>query len=140
MMEEETGRRRHGFTLAILSSNLKVTDFLVGREARYAGVFVTQRSPFPSGYIRWLRSDEHAVNCLYRRIVPSALQRRSQPLRTELPDADRPRVVVRVNAFGTPWDADDVLMVRASPIRNVMVPKAEGPGPLGDIGTRCGNR
>ncbi|MFL9919059.1 CoA ester lyase [Paraburkholderia fungorum] len=60
-------------------------------------------------------------------------------LRTELADADRSRVVVRVNAFGTPWHADDVLMVHASPVRNVMVPKAEEPGQLGDIGTRCGD-
>ncbi|HTR08411.1 MAG TPA: CoA ester lyase [Paraburkholderia sp.] len=60
-------------------------------------------------------------------------------LRTELPHADRSRVVVRVNAFGTPWHADDVLMVRASPVRNVMVPKAEESGQLGDIGARCGD-
>lgn len=52
-------------------------------------------------------------------------------------DADRPRVVVRVNAFGTPWHEDDVSMLRASGIANVMVPKAENAHELTDIASRC---
>jgi citrate lyase subunit beta/citryl-CoA lyase len=59
-------------------------------------------------------------------------------LQAGLADIDKPRVLIRVNAYGTPWHEDDVRMVRASPVTRVMVPKAEAPGELADIAARCG--
>ncbi|WP_321799081.1 CoA ester lyase [Caballeronia sp. J97] len=47
------------------------------------------------------------------------------------------RVVIRVNAFGTPWHEDDVAMARAANARAVMVPKAEDATQLADIAARC---
>ncbi|HXZ06586.1 MAG TPA: aldolase/citrate lyase family protein, partial [Paraburkholderia sp.] len=50
---------------------------------------------------------------------------------------DRARVVVRVNAFGTPWHREDVEMLRAVGVQRVMVPKAEEADALADIVSRC---
>lgn len=58
-------------------------------------------------------------------------------LRTQLSDEVRERVVIRVNAFGTPWHEDDVAMVRAMKVRRVMTPKAEEASRLADIAARC---
>ncbi|HZZ09460.1 MAG TPA: CoA ester lyase [Paraburkholderia sp.] len=58
-------------------------------------------------------------------------------LHKTLTDAHRSRVVVRVNAFGTPWHEDDVRMLRAAGLVNVMVPKAENAAELADIAARC---
>jgi citrate lyase subunit beta/citryl-CoA lyase len=60
-------------------------------------------------------------------------------LESSLADADKPRVLVRVNAFGTPWHEDDVKMVRASRLARVMVPKAEAASEMADIASRCGS-
>lgn len=60
-------------------------------------------------------------------------------LQTSLAETDRSRVLIRINAFGTPWHEDDVRMVRASPVVRVMVPKAEVASELADIATRCGD-
>ncbi|SAK69377.1 HpcH/HpaI aldolase [Caballeronia catudaia] len=49
----------------------------------------------------------------------------------------RERVVIRVNAHGTPWHEDDVSMVRAANVRSVMAPKAEDAAQLADIAGRC---
>jgi citrate lyase subunit beta/citryl-CoA lyase len=59
-------------------------------------------------------------------------------LESGLPDADKPRVMIRVNAFGTPWHEDDVKMVRASRVSHVMVPKAEVASELAYVALRCG--
>lgn len=59
-------------------------------------------------------------------------------LRTGMADTERERVMVRVNAFGTPWHAEDVEMLNANNVRRVMVPKAENPTQLADIVARCG--
>lgn len=53
-----------------------------------------------------------------------------------LPDADRERVVVRVNAYGTPWHEEDVAMLRAASVLRVMVPKSEDAVQLADIVAR----
>jgi citrate lyase subunit beta/citryl-CoA lyase len=58
-------------------------------------------------------------------------------LRSGLADADRERIVVRVNGFGTPWHRDDVEMTRAAGVRRVMVPKSEDAGELNDVAARC---
>jgi citrate lyase subunit beta/citryl-CoA lyase len=68
----------------------------------------------------------------------AAREQLSQWLRSSLSEADRRRVMVRVNASGTPWHADDVAMLHDSPIRNVMVPKSECPDQLTDIASRLG--
>lgn len=57
-------------------------------------------------------------------------------LRAGLADADRARIVVRVNAFGTPWHEDDVAMLRAAGVQRVMVPKAEDALQLADVAAR----
>lgn len=57
-----------------------------------------------------------------------------------LSDGDRPRVLIRVNAFGTPWHEDDVRMLRATDVHNVMVAKAENANELADVAARCGGK
>ncbi|AXF01763.1 HpcH/HpaI aldolase/citrate lyase family protein [Paraburkholderia hospita] len=57
-------------------------------------------------------------------------------LHAGLTDADRARIVVRVNAFGTPWHEEDVAMLRAARVMRVMVPKAEDPLQLADVAAR----
>src|SRR5476651_1940107 len=49
-------------------------------------------------------------------------------LESGLSHADKLRVMIRVNAFGTPWHEDDVKMV----------PKAEVASELADVALRCG--
>jgi citrate lyase subunit beta / citryl-CoA lyase len=58
-------------------------------------------------------------------------------LRSDLADADRERVVVRVNAYGTPWHEDDVAMLRDAGVLRVMLPKAEDPVQVADVVARC---
>lgn len=60
-------------------------------------------------------------------------------LRTELPEHERSRVAIRVNAFDTPWHAADLAMFAASPVRNLMAPKSEDAGQLADIAKRSGD-
>ncbi|AMM16358.1 aldolase [Burkholderia sp. PAMC 28687] len=62
----------------------------------------------------------------------------SEWLRDGLPDIDKDRVVIRVNAYGTPWHEDDVKMLRESAVTRIMVPKAEAASELADIASRCG--
>ena len=69
----------------------------------------------------------------------AARERLSVWLGDALAKAHRSRVVVRVNAFGTPWHEDDVSMLRTAGLTNVMVPKAEDAGELADIAARCGD-
>jgi citrate lyase subunit beta/citryl-CoA lyase len=52
--------------------------------------------------------------------------------------AGDPRVVVRINALGTPWFADDCAMVAAARIPALLVPKAGAPGDLDAVIARCG--
>jgi citrate lyase subunit beta/citryl-CoA lyase len=61
-------------------------------------------------------------------------------LGSQLSDADRQRVIVRVNAFGTPWHEDDVNMLSASAATIVMVPKSESADQLDDIAARFGRK
>jgi citrate lyase subunit beta / citryl-CoA lyase len=48
------------------------------------------------------------------------------------------RVVIRVNAFGTPWHEEDVAMLRTAGVRRVMLPKAEDVVHIGEVAARCG--
>jgi citrate lyase subunit beta / citryl-CoA lyase len=57
-------------------------------------------------------------------------------LRSDLPAAQRARVMVRVNAYGTPWHADDVAMLHDAALCHVMVPKSESAEQLADIALR----
>ncbi len=52
-------------------------------------------------------------------------------------EAER-RVVVRMNAAGTPWFADDLAMLIAARPLGVMLPKAESAEALHDLGARLG--
>ena len=61
----------------------------------------------------------------------------AQWLQSPLSDEVRERVVIRVNAYGTPWHEEDVSMVRAANVRAVMAPKAEDAAQLADIAARC---
>ncbi|SAK53481.1 HpcH/HpaI aldolase [Caballeronia hypogeia] len=56
---------------------------------------------------------------------------------SQLSDEIRERVVIRVNAYGTPWHEEDVSMVRAAKVRAVMAAKAEDAAQLADIAARC---
>jgi len=55
---------------------------------------------------------------------------------SDLADAGRERVAVRVNAYGSPWHEEDVAMLRAAGVLRVMVPKAEDAVQLADIVAR----
>jgi citrate lyase subunit beta / citryl-CoA lyase len=67
----------------------------------------------------------------------TAREQLSAWLRTDLADTDRERVMVRVNASGTPWHGEDVEMLRAAGVLHVMVPKAEDAAQLADVVSRC---
>ncbi|SAL03627.1 HpcH/HpaI aldolase [Caballeronia fortuita] len=54
----------------------------------------------------------------------------------QLADDARPRLMVRVNAPGTPWHADDVAMLRELRVRQLMVPKSESADALADVAAR----
>lgn len=43
------------------------------------------------------------------------------------------RTIVRVNALGTAWAEADLAMLRSTPLRHVMVPKAEDPAAVGAL-------
>ncbi|MGF6772320.1 citrate lyase subunit beta/citryl-CoA lyase [Paraburkholderia sp. GAS199] len=58
-------------------------------------------------------------------------------LRAGQTEADRSRLVVRVNASGTPWHSDDIAMLREAGVSRVMVPKAEDAAQLDEIAARC---
>jgi citrate lyase subunit beta/citryl-CoA lyase len=64
----------------------------------------------------------------------------AQWLQTQLSDETRERVVIRVNAYGTPWHEEDIAMMRAANVRAVMVPKAEDAAQLANIAARCADR
>jgi citrate lyase subunit beta/citryl-CoA lyase len=54
--------------------------------------------------------------------------------------AGDPRVLVRINAPGTPWFADDCAMVAAARIPAVLAPKVGAPADLDALVARCGER
>ncbi|MGI4857064.1 MAG: HpcH/HpaI aldolase/citrate lyase family protein [Janthinobacterium lividum] len=60
-------------------------------------------------------------------------------LQTALTDADRGRVVVRVNASGSPWHDDDVAMFKDAPLHHLMVPKVEDAAELAALAARAGD-
>lgn len=98
----------------------------------------------PERFAKALASAAHLVIIdLEDAVMPEAKdqarEQLAQWLRTELPAAERERVAVRVNAFGSPWHAADVVMFKASSVRNVMVPKSEEVEQLRDIAGRCGD-
>ncbi|MFT4507800.1 HpcH/HpaI aldolase/citrate lyase family protein [Caballeronia sp. 15711] len=98
----------------------------------------------PERFSKALASAAHQVVIdLEDAVVPDAKDRAREQLsdwlRAELPDSERSRVAIRVNAFGTPWHEADVAMFGVSAIRNIMVPKAEKAGQLADIAARCGD-
>ena len=98
----------------------------------------------PERFSKALASASHQVVIdLEDAVMPDAKDRArehlSDWLRAGLPDSERSRVAIRVNAFGTPWHEADVAMFGASSVRNIMVPKAEEAGQLADIAVRCGD-
>jgi len=52
--------------------------------------------------------------------------------------AGDPRVVVRINAVGTPWFADDCAMVAAARLPALLIPKADGIATLETVRERVG--
>jgi citrate lyase subunit beta/citryl-CoA lyase len=62
---------------------------------------------------------------------------RKDSARRTLEDAARwlppERTIVRVNALGTAWAEADLAMLRSTPLRHVMVPKAEDPAAVGAL-------
>ena len=52
--------------------------------------------------------------------------------------AERARIVVRVNAAGTAWHAEDLALLRAIGPAAVMVPKAESAASLEPVAAACG--
>ncbi|MCY0386177.1 CoA ester lyase [Robbsia sp. Bb-Pol-6] len=59
-------------------------------------------------------------------------------LQTALTDANRGRLVIRVNAPGSPWHDDDLAMFKDTPLHHLMVPKVESAGQLAALSARAG--
>jgi citrate lyase subunit beta / citryl-CoA lyase len=51
--------------------------------------------------------------------------------------AQASRVVVRINAVGTPWFAEDLMALAGHPSAAVMLPKAETPHDIATVRTHC---
>ncbi|WP_345812820.1 CoA ester lyase [Paraburkholderia sp. PREW-6R] len=69
-------------------------------------------------------------------VAPAAKATARDTLRQWLASADTSRVIVRVNASGTPWHGEDVAMVRDARVPVVMLPKSESAQQLGDVAAR----
>ncbi len=54
-------------------------------------------------------------------------------LRGRGPAADEAALWVRINACDTPWHADDLALAALPGVAGVMLPKAEGEAPIGDL-------
>jgi citrate lyase subunit beta / citryl-CoA lyase len=72
-------------------------------------------------------------------VAPAAKAAARETLRQWLATADTAvmsRLIVRVNASGTPWHADDVAMVRDARVPLVMLPKSDSAWQLNDVAAR----
>jgi citrate lyase subunit beta/citryl-CoA lyase len=69
-------------------------------------------------------------------VASAAKEHAREGLQRWLMTADRSRLIVRVNAVGTPWHAEDVEMVSRSGASVVMVPKSDSAQQLADVATR----
>ncbi|REE20402.1 citrate lyase subunit beta/citryl-CoA lyase [Paraburkholderia sp. BL27I4N3] len=69
-------------------------------------------------------------------VAPAAKQAAREGLQRWLSTTDLTRLIVRVNAVGTPWHIDDVDMVRASGISTMMLPKSDSARQLADVAAR----
>jgi citrate lyase subunit beta/citryl-CoA lyase len=71
-------------------------------------------------------------------VLPEAKARARDGIVEWLRNADR-KVMVRVNASGTPWHADDVAaLASSSGLAGIMVPKAEDPAVLASVRNQIG--
>lgn len=59
-------------------------------------------------------------------------------LQTTLTDANRGRIVIRVNALDSPWHDADLAMFRDAPLHHVMVPKVENAEQLATLTAHAG--
>ncbi|ASV97255.1 HpcH/HpaI aldolase/citrate lyase family protein [Paraburkholderia aromaticivorans] len=69
-------------------------------------------------------------------VVPAAKLAARDGLQRWLATADPARLMVRVNAVGTPWHLDDVAMVSACGIAALMLPKSDSAQQLADVAAR----
>lgn len=69
-------------------------------------------------------------------VAPDAKIAAREGLVRWLTTADHSRIIVRVNACGTPWHVDDVEMVRGSGTAMVMLPKSEDPQQVASVASR----
>jgi citrate lyase subunit beta/citryl-CoA lyase len=69
-------------------------------------------------------------------VAPAAKEHARESVQRWLMTADHSRLLVRVNAVGTPWHADDVRMVSRSGAAAVMVPKSDSAQQLVDVAAR----
>lgn len=98
----------------------------------------------PERFGKALATPAHQVvvdleDAVYPEAKVSAREGIARWLSNDLSDIEKKRVVVRVNAFGTPWHEDDVRMLRESGLASVMVPKSEDAEEMADIASRCVN-
>ncbi|ACD15043.1 HpcH/HpaI aldolase/citrate lyase family protein [Paraburkholderia phytofirmans] len=69
-------------------------------------------------------------------VAPAAKQAAREGLQRWLSAADVRRLIVRVNAVGTPWHLDDVDMVSASGLSTMMLPKSDSAWQLAEVAAR----
>ena len=96
----------------------------------------------PDRYAKALASGADAVIVdLEDAVGPADKQAARQALAAAWPAfaaAQRARLVVRMNASGTTWHADDLALLRAIGPAGVMVPKAESAASLEPVAAACG--
>jgi len=91
----------------------------------------------PERFIKALDAGADAVVIdLEDAVAPAAKEHAREGLQRWLMTADRSRLIVRVNAVGTPWHAEDVEMVSRSGASVVMVPKSDSAQQLADVAAR----
>ncbi|EIF28618.1 citrate lyase beta subunit [Burkholderia sp. Ch1-1] len=69
-------------------------------------------------------------------VVPAAKLAARDALQRWLPKVGPARLIVRVNAVGTPWHLGDMEMVRASGVSVMMLPKSDSARQLAEVAAR----
>lgn len=80
----------------------------------------------PERYAKALARADGVILDLKDAVAPTAKAAARAALAAALNDLDPARMIVRVNAAGTPWHAADLAALRGTPLVAIMLPKATG--------------
>ncbi|MDJ1136972.1 HpcH/HpaI aldolase/citrate lyase family protein [Streptomyces iconiensis] len=87
----------------------------------------------PDRYAKAAAAADAVLLDLEDAVAPDAKERARSEVANAVPELGD-RVVVRVNAIGTPWHEADVAAMRRAGARQLMLPKATGPEDLAALG------